>query len=303
MLVDLDGLAGVDDGSVAGLERGIIVEGFADGLSLFGGGVHAFKGCRETGFQGGLALGSFRDEGGESFIGSGFELSADLTEFGGEPLFGNPSLLETGEFGLDGEDVSVFGARSSVDGDLHGLEVTLGSLDVLFLLRDEFAELFVGNERLRVVRVQSGLELRMFGDELAVGRIVQSELGFKVGVLNFVTFGGITLDGSALGLGHREFFAGLVPTFTLADGLPNADVVDRGAREIELKGEVFANAVNDGTPADDEFLVAQVGNHFVVPVFDGHRLPLVGARFSIGIAKVGGDEASIAIDWRVDLET
>ena len=112
MLVVLDGLAGVDDSSVAGLELGIVVEGFADGLAFFDGGVNAFEGFGEAGFEGGLAPGSFGDERGELFVTGGFESDADLAEFGGEPVLGDPILFETGEFGLRGEDVIVFGLEA-----------------------------------------------------------------------------------------------------------------------------------------------------------------------------------------------
>ncbi len=62
MLVVLDGLAGVDDSSVAGLELGIVVEGFAYGLAFFDGGVNAFEGFGEAGFERGLAPGRFGDK-------------------------------------------------------------------------------------------------------------------------------------------------------------------------------------------------------------------------------------------------
>ncbi len=184
----------------------------------------------------------------------------------------------------------------------HGLEVGVGVLDVLFLLRDEFAELLVGDEGFRVVRVESGLELVMFGHEVAVGLVLQSEAGFEVHVLEFVALRGITLDGVAVSLGHREFFASLGPVIALAGGLPDADVVDRGAGEVELEGEVLASAVNDGVFAEDKFVVAQVRDDFVVPVFDRHGLPLVGSRFADAFAKLGGDDAGGAIDGCVDLE-
>ncbi len=147
----------------------------------------------------------------------------------------------------------------------HDLEVGVGVLDVLFLLCDEFAELLVGDEGFRVVRVQSGFELFMFGHEVTVGLVLQSEAGFEVHVLEFVALRRVAPDGVAVGLGHREFFASLGPVISLASGLPDADVVDRGTGEIELEGEVLASAVNDGVFAEDKFVVAQVRERFRRP--------------------------------------
>ena len=72
--------------------------------------------------------------------------------------------------------------------------------------------------------------------------------------------------------------------------------------EVKLKGEVFASAVNNGVPANDEFLVAQVDNHFLVPVFDSHGLPPVVPSFADAFAKVSRDKPGIAIYRRVNLE-
>ncbi len=302
MLVVLDGFAGVDDSSVAGLELGIVVEGFADGLALFDGGLNAFEGFGEAGFERGLAPGSFGNQRGELFVTGGFEPDADLAEFGREPVFGDPILFETGEFGLRGEDVIVFSARSFVDRGFHEFEVGDGGLDLLFLLCDEFAELFVGDKSIRVVGVEIGLKLVMFDDKVAVGLVLQSEAGFEVHVLNFVAFRGVTPDRVAVSLGHCEFLASLGPVFPLAGGLPDADVVDRGAGQVELECEVLASAINDRVFAEDKFVVAQVRDYFVVPVFDRHGLPLVGSRSADAFAKLGGDDAGVAIDGCVDLE-
>ena len=65
LLVVLDGLAGVDDGTVSGLKLGIVVERLADGLPFFGGGINAFESFGKTGFQRDLPPGSFRHEGGK----------------------------------------------------------------------------------------------------------------------------------------------------------------------------------------------------------------------------------------------
>ncbi len=175
MLVVLDGLAGIDDGSIAGLELGIVVERLAIGVAFFDSGVNALEGFREASFKGGLVPSSVRDEGGELFVTRRFELGADLAEFGNVSLFFDPILFETCESGPGGEELSVFGTGSSVDLDLHRLEAGVGGLDVLFRLRDQFAELFMGDEGLRVVRVESGLQLVRFGDEVAVGRILGIE--------------------------------------------------------------------------------------------------------------------------------
>ena len=58
----------------------------------------------------------------------------------------------------------------------------------------------------------------------------------------------------------------------------------------------------NGVSAEDEFVGAQVGHHFVVPVFDRHRLPLIPATFPSALAKVSGHDPRIAIDRRVELE-
>ena len=42
----------------------------------------------------------------ELFVADGFEVGANLTEFGGIAVLGDPVLLEVGEFGLGGEGVS-----------------------------------------------------------------------------------------------------------------------------------------------------------------------------------------------------
>ena len=54
--------------------------------------------------------------------------------------------------------------------------------------------------------------------------------------------------------------------------------------------------------AEDEFVVAQVGNNFVVPIFYRHGLPLVGPKFADALANVSGDDPGIAINRRVDLK-
>lgn len=59
---------------------------------------------------------------------------------------------------------------------------------------------------------------------------------------------------------------------------------------------------DDGVLAGAEFVVTQVDNNFVVPVFDRHRLPLFGAGSANVFAKVSGDDPGIAVDWCVDLE-
>ena len=140
LFVILDGFSGIDDGSVAVLKLGIVVEGFANGLAFFDCGINAFEGFREAGFERGLSPCRFGSEGGELFVAGGFELGANLTEFGGVAVLGDPILLEAGEFGLGGEDVSVFSEGSSVDFDFHSFEVGIGGLDVLFLLCDKFSE-------------------------------------------------------------------------------------------------------------------------------------------------------------------
>ena len=100
MLVVLDGLAGVDDSAVASLELGIVVERFASGLAFLDGGLNAFEGCGEAGFEGGLESGCFRDERGELFVVGGFELDACLAEFGDVSLLGIPSSLRRASSGL-----------------------------------------------------------------------------------------------------------------------------------------------------------------------------------------------------------
>ena len=62
-----------------------------------------------------------------------------------------------------------------MDLGFHRLELRIAGLELLFLLRDEFADLFVGDEGLRVVRMESSLELVTFCHEGAVGLILQSE--------------------------------------------------------------------------------------------------------------------------------
>ncbi len=208
----------------------------------------------------------------------------------------------TGEFWLCGENVIIFRATRFVDLSFHDLEVGVGLLDVLFLLCDEFAELLVGDEGFRVVRVQSGFELFMPGHEVPVGLVLQREAGLEIHVLEFVLLGRVASNGVAVGLSDCELLANLGPVIALASGLPDADVVDRGTGEIELEGEVLASAVNDGVFAEDKFVAAQVRNDFVVPVFDRHRLPLVAPTSANAFAKLGGNEPCIAIDRRVDLE-
>ena len=68
LLVALDGLARFDDGFVACLKLGIVVEGFALDLTFLDCGVDVFEGFGKAGFEGGLTTGSFGDEGGESFV-------------------------------------------------------------------------------------------------------------------------------------------------------------------------------------------------------------------------------------------
>ena len=143
VLVILDDLAGVDDSSIAGSELRILVESFATGLASFNGRLNAFEGFREAGFEGGLASGRFADQGGQMLVASGFEPRADLAEFGDVPLLRDPFLFQTGEFGLRGEDICVFGLSRFVNRDFHSLEVGVGLLDVLLPLRDELAQLLV----------------------------------------------------------------------------------------------------------------------------------------------------------------
>jgi hypothetical protein len=202
MLVRLDGFAGFDDRSVADLELGIVVQQFAFCLPFFDGGVYAFKRLGEEGLEGRLTAGSFGDEGGQLLIGGGFELSADLAEFGGEPVVRYPSLFETGEFGLCGKEVIVFGTARFVNGGFHVFEVGGGGFDALFSFRDELAQLFVRAERFRVVRMESDLPMLTLGHELAVGRGIQRQARFKFCVLEFVVFRWGTLDGVAACLGR-----------------------------------------------------------------------------------------------------
>jgi hypothetical protein len=48
MLVVLDGFAGIEDSSVTDLELGIVIERFADGVTLFDGGLNALEGFGEA---------------------------------------------------------------------------------------------------------------------------------------------------------------------------------------------------------------------------------------------------------------
>ena len=73
MFITLDGLEGVDDNPVANLELGIVVEHGADSLASFHGGVDAFKGFGEAGFECSLTPRRFRDESGELFVAGSFE--------------------------------------------------------------------------------------------------------------------------------------------------------------------------------------------------------------------------------------
>ncbi len=68
MLMIFDGLACVNDRSVAGLELGIVVQGFADGLTFLDGVVNAFDGFGETGFERSLESSRFGDERGNLLV-------------------------------------------------------------------------------------------------------------------------------------------------------------------------------------------------------------------------------------------
>lgn len=69
-----------------------------------------------------------------------------------------------------------------------------------------------------------------------------------------------------------------------------------------MEGEVLARAINDGVFAKHKFVVTQVRENLVVPVFNRHGLPLVGVRPTDAFAQVGGDDADVAVDRGVDLE-
>ena len=96
------------------------------------------------------------------------------------------------------------------------------------------------SERLRVVGVESGLKLVMCGHEIAVGLVLESEAGFEIRVLEFVAFHGITLDGLAVSLGHREFLASLGPVYALVSGLP---VNFRWSLKVVKKGTLFTKNI------------------------------------------------------------
>ena len=83
-------------------------------LALFHGGVHAFEGLGEAGFERGPTPGSFSDQGDELFVTGGFELGSDLTEFGREPVLRDPFLLENRKLGLCCEDVILFGSTGAL---------------------------------------------------------------------------------------------------------------------------------------------------------------------------------------------
>ncbi len=62
-----------------------------------------------------------------------------------------------------------------MDLGFHRLELRIAGLELLFLLRDEFADLFVGDEGIRIIHVKSSLELIVYGHKAPVGSILQSE--------------------------------------------------------------------------------------------------------------------------------
>ena len=139
----------------------------------------------------------------------------------------------------------------------------------------------------------------MCGHQISVSLIRESQTRFEIHVSDSVTLEGITFDWFTGSLNCGEFPASLRPVLALTGGLPDANVVDRCAGQIELEGEVLASAVYDGVTADDEFFVVQMRNHFVVPVFHRHRLPLARARLADAFAKVSGHNPSFSIDGRI----
>ena len=111
------------------------------------------------------------------------------------------------------------------------------------------------------------------------------------------------MTGGRSGLGFREAFAGGGPVLLLSGGFPDAERCRWRRREVELKGEVFAGTVDDGVATEDElFAVVEVGENFVVEVFDGDGLPLVDGIFAGAFADDGGDDAGVAVDGGIDLE-
>ena len=68
MFVVLHGPEGVDDSFVASMKLGIVVQGFANGVALCDGGVHALEGSRVAGFELGLSTGRFGDQGSELLV-------------------------------------------------------------------------------------------------------------------------------------------------------------------------------------------------------------------------------------------
>ena len=121
-------------------------------------------------------------------------------------------------------------------------------------------------------------------------------------MLDFVSFGRAAFNALAVGLSHRELAASLGPIIALAGGLPDSDIVDRGAGQIELKSEILSSAVDDRVFAQNEFVVTQVCNDFVFPVFDRHGLPLIGMRIANAFAKLRRHKPCVTINRRVDLK-
>ena len=142
----------------------------------------------------------------------------------------------------------------------------------------------------------------MCGHQITVSLIIESKMRFEIGVRDPVTLDGITFDWFAGRLKCGECTASLRPVFALTGCFPDSYVVDRCARQIELKGKVRASPVNDGVSADNEFFVVQMRNHFVVSIFHRHRLPLVRARPADAFAKVSGHNPCLSIDGRVELK-
>ena len=90
----------VDHRSVAYLIFGIIVEGFADGISFLNERVDTFKGLGKPSFERRLTRRRFCDERGEPFVARGFALSPNLIKLGTKTILRDPLFFQKGEFRL-----------------------------------------------------------------------------------------------------------------------------------------------------------------------------------------------------------
>ena len=153
MLVVLDGLAGVDHGSVAGSELEVVIQSLPFRIALLDGSIHASEGFRKTGFEGGLTLCRFGYQGGELLVTGRFQRGTNLSKFRSETLLRRSILFETRELGFGRQDVCVLRLARFVHRNLHAFEFRIGCFELLFLLRDEFGQFFVRGKCIGVVGI------------------------------------------------------------------------------------------------------------------------------------------------------